>query len=438
MEWQYILMLSLLGFFFLIILGVPLAFAFAIVNIINVYIIWGGPNHFPRLIGSMFTGVASFNLLPIPLFIFIGDLLFKTGLSTMFLETTTKWIGKLNGRLSILTIIGGTITGALTGVSMGSVAMMGRVMMPEMQKANYKDPMMLGPLACTGALAVMIPPSVFGIVFGGLAFISIGKILVGIVVPGLLLASCYLLYVIIRCHFDKTLAPIYDVEPTPWKEKILLTIRDVIPVGFIILCLTGVIFLGIATPAEAAATGALGCLIVALVYRKLTFKVLVDTLKNTVTTSVMIFMIMLGATAFSQTLSFSGATKGMVDFVVGMPLPTTATFVLMLAFIFVLGMFMDAMALLMIVVPVFSPMAKALGIDPIWYAVVTLLVIATGPVTPPFGLDMFALKSVAVEDIAMKRIYKAVVPFIICDIFVIFILIAFPKLVTFLPSFMGQ
>lgn len=438
MEWQYIFILTLVGFFMLLILGVPVAFAFLTVNVINVLIIWGGPEHFPRLIGSMFTSVSAFSLLPIPLFIFIGDLLFRTGLSSMFLDTTSKWIGHLPGRLSIITIVGGTITGALTGVSMGNVAMMSRVMLPEMEKNKYKDSMMLGPLSCTGALALMTPPSVFGVVFGGLAFISIGKILMGILIPGLMLAVCYLLYIIIRCNINKTLAPVYDVETTPLREKLRVTIRDIVPVAFIILCVTGVIFLGIATPSEAAATGALGCLIVALVYRKLNYRILVDTLKNTISTSVMIFMIILGATAFSQTLSYSGATKGMVDFVVSLPLPVIGTFVLMLIVVFVVGMFMDSMAMMMIIVPVFSPMAKALGIDPIWYAVAMLLVLSIGPVTPPFGLDMFAMKSVAPSYIAMNRIYKAVIPFIFCDLVVLALIVAFPAIATYLPDLLSK
>lgn len=434
MEWQYIMFLIFAGFFVLLILGMPVAFAFLTVNVACVFFIWGGFAGFPRLIGSIFTGISIFSLLPIPLFILMGDLLFKTGLSSMFLDTTNKWVGKVPGRLSIITILGGTITGALTGVSMGSVAMIGRVMIPEMDKNNYKDTMIWGPAACIGALSLMIPPSVFGVVFGGLAFISIGKILAGSLIPGLLLAVSYLIYIVVRCHFNPALAPKYEVEKTPLRAKLFVTIRDIVPVAFIILCVTGVIFLGIATPSEAAATGALGCIIVALVYHKLSWRVLVDSMKNTVTTSVMIFMIIMGATTFSQTLSFSGATMGMVDFVVQMAISPTATFILMLVFIFILGMFTDAMSLMMIVVPVFTPIAKAIGLDPIWYAVVTLLVLAIGPITPPFGMDMFALKSVAPRPVAIQTIYKAVVPFIICDLVIVALVIVFPELATYLPS----
>lgn len=328
MEWQWIMILTFAGFFVLLVMGIPVAFAFLTVNVVNVFFIWGGFAGFPRLIGSLFTGISIFSLLPIPLFILMGDLLFKTGLSSMFLDTTNKWVGKVPGRLSIITILGGTITGALTGVSMGSVAMIGRVMVPEMDKNKYKEPMIWGPTACIGALSLMIPPSVFGVVFGGLAYISIGKILTGCLIPGLLLAVSYLVYIVVRCHLDPSLAPIYEVEKTNLRNKLFVTIRDIIPVAFIILCVTGVIFLGIATPSEAAATGALGCIIVALVYHKLSWRVLIDSMKNTVTTSVMIFMIIMGATTFSQTLSFSGATKGMVDFVVSMPVAPVVTFII--------------------------------------------------------------------------------------------------------------
>ncbi len=273
-EWQIALLIILGSFILLMFLGLPVAFSFTLVNLVAVFILWHGEIGLEQLIVNIFSSVATFTLLPLPLFIIMGEVMLHSGVVPRMIDALDKWLGRLPGRLSILSVLSGTLIATVTGVSMASVAMLGSALVPEMERRGYKKPMMLGPILGSGGLAMMIPPSLLAVLCGVIAKISIGKLLIAIIIPGLLLAALYIAYIVIRCYLQPSIAPPYTVSPVPpLTDKIADVVRYVLPLGFIVFLVVGVIFLGIASPTEAAALGALGTFILAAAYKKLNWEV---------------------------------------------------------------------------------------------------------------------------------------------------------------------
>ncbi len=313
MSWELLLLLILGGAVVLMLLGMPVAFCFMVVNLIGIFLLWGGANGLEQLTYSIADSVTTFTLMPVPLFILMGELIFLSGIASVLIEVLDKWLGRLPGRLSLLSVGTGTLFSTLTAVSMASVAMLGETLTPEMEKRGYKRSMSIGPILAAGGLAHMIPPSDLGVILGAVGQISIGKILMAIIFPGLLLASLYTAYIIIRCWVQPSVAPAYEVSPTPLSEKVVTTARYVLPTAIIIFLVIGLIFLGIVTPTEAAASGALGAFILTVLYKRLNWEVLKKSIAGTLRITVMVFMILVGSKAFSQILAFSGATTGLVE-----------------------------------------------------------------------------------------------------------------------------
>ncbi len=436
MEWYIALIVILGSVILLMFLGMPVAFCFMFINFLGVFLFWGGTPGFDRLLGSMARSISVFTLIPIPLFIMLGLVMFHSGMSSALIEALDKWIGRLPGRLSLLSVAGGTVLGALIGDSMASVAIIGTIMYPEMEKKNYDKHLSLGSIVCTGGLALMIPPSTLAIILGALARISIGYILIGIIIPGLILAAFYTAYILTRCMLQPSLAPPYDVPHMSFRDKAIPILRDVIPLLIIVFLVTGVIFLGIATPAEAAATGCFGAMLLAVAYRKWNWQKTRETLAATAEVAIIIFMIIAGAVAFSTNLAMTGASRGLVGFVAGLNLSPMLIFIAMVVIILILGMFMECVAMMMITIPIFMPIVQSMGFDQIWWAVVILLAVSLGPVTPPFGLDMFVLKGIVPSHIKLQDIYRGALPFAGIALVVLALLIAFPILSTWLPSMM--
>lgn len=362
--------------------------------------------------------------------------MFLSGIATQMLTVIDKWLGRLPGRLGLLAVSGGTLLSTLTGNSMATTAVLGSLLVPEMEKRGYKKPMSLGPVLGSAGLAIMIPPSGLAILLAALAKISIARILIGGVVPGLLMAALYAAYIIVRCWLQPSVAPSYDVTPTPLSEKLVATVRHVLPLGFIILSVLGVIFLGIATPSEAAATGVLASFILAASYKRLNWKLVKKSLLNTVQVTVMMFMIISGSMAFSQVLASSGASAGLIRLVGGLPLPPIMVVAVMQALIVILGMFMDVISIMMITIPIFFPIIHAMGFNPLWFGLLMLLNIEVAVSSPPFGLNLFVMKGVAPVGTTMGDIYRAGIPFIGCDLTVIALMIAFPAIALWLPGLM--
>jgi tripartite ATP-independent transporter DctM subunit len=437
MEWWVTLILIFFCLMFLFMIGVPVAFSFMFINIIGVYIFWGGEAGLSQLIRSVYRSVATFSLLPVPLFVLMGEIMFRAGIAPKMMDTLDKWLGRIPGRLSLLAIGGGTLFATLSGSAMAGCAMLGSVLVPEMQKRGYKKPMTLGPILGSGGLAIMIPPSALGVLLASLSRISVGGMLVAIILPGILMAILYAGYVIIRSILQPELAPSYEFEPAPFGEKVVLTCKYVLPLGTIIFLVIGLMFLGIATPTESAALGALGCFVLVFIYRGWDWEAISTSVKSTLKITVMMFMIMTGAMAFSQILAFSGASSGLVKLAEGMNLPPLMILVFMQFILIFMGTFMEPLTIMMVTLPIYMPIIKTLGFDPIWFGTIMLINMEMATTTPPFGLVLFVMKGVAPEGTTMGDIYKAGLPFLICDAVAMGLVMAFPSLALYLPGLMG-
>lgn len=432
MEWWLILIIIFGSLMVVMLSGLPVAFSFILINLVGVVLLWGGAGGLEQLILSMGGSVSTFTLLPVALFILMGEVFFQSGMGLRAIDVLDKWMGRMPGRLGLLAVASGTLFGTLSGMSMASVAMLGSVLVPEMEEHGYKKPMSLGPILGSGGLAIMIPPSSLAIILATLGKFSVAQLLIAIIVPGLLMATFYSLYIVLRCTLQPHLAPSYKTTPTPLREKMALTLKHVLPLAVIVFLVTGVIYLGVATPTEAAATGAFGAIVLAYIYRDLNREKLRATIFNTVEITVFILLIITGSAAFSQILVFSGAIGGLTQWIVGLSVPPILLLIAMQLVVFILGFFMDQVAIMMITIPIFMPVINLLGFNPVWFGVMYLLNLEIATTSPPFGMSLFVMKGVAPADTKMMEIYTAALPFIGLDLVVMALMITFPGIVLWL------
>ncbi|MBW2015981.1 MAG: TRAP transporter large permease subunit [Deltaproteobacteria bacterium] len=436
MEWWMILGLIFCALMLLFIIGVPVAFAFLFINIIGVYLLWGGQAGLNQLVLSIYRSVSTFSLLPVPLFILMGEIMFRAGIAPKMMDTLDKWIGRIPGRLSLLAVGGGTLFSTLSGSAMAGCAMLGSVLVPEMEKRGYKKAMSIGPIIGSGGLAIMIPPSALGVLLASLSRISVGGMLMAIIIPGIIMALLYAGYIILRACLQPDLAPSYRIEKVTLAEKLMLTLRYVLPLGTIVFLVIGLMFIGIATPTESAALGALGCFGLVFIYRGWNWEVIKGSVSATLRITVMMFMIMTGAMAFSQILAFSGASSGLVSLAGSVELPPMMILIFMQVILLFMGIFMEPLTIMMVTLPIYMPIVKALGFDPLWFGTIMLINMEMATTTPPFGLVLFVMKGVAPPDTKMGDIYKAGLPFLLCDAIAMGLIMAFPSLALYLPSLM--
>lgn len=436
MEWWAILLIVFSGFVGLMLTGLPIAFCFLLINVIGVYLLWGGVPGLEQLILSIFESVTFFAMLPVPLFLLMGEVLFRSGMGSRLIDALDTMMGRLPGRLSLVAVAGGVLIAVLCGNTWASTAMLGAMLVPDMEKRGYKKPLSLGPVLGGGSLAIIIPPSGMAVVLATLAGISVGGLLMSGVLPGLVMACLYAIYIIGRCIIQPDIAPSYDMERHSLLERLIPFVKYVLPMGVIVFSVIGLMLLGFATPSEAAAFGAMATFLLAALYRSLTWKVIKSSFSSTLTTTGMILTIFLGSTAFSQILAFSGATRGMVKLAVTLPIPPVALLVCMMLLVMFLGMFMEQMSILMITLPIFMPVSKALGWDPIWFGLMLLLNMSIANLSPPFGIELFVMKGVAPPGTTMGDIYRAAIPFALMNSLVILLVLLYPPLGLWLPNIM--
>ena len=436
MEWEWLLIVIFGTLIILMATGMPIAFSFMIINVIGVYIFFGGTSGLEQMILSISTSLTTFTLLPVALFILMGELLVHSNIASDVMDALDKLMGRLPGRLSLLAVATGTVIAALTGSSMSSTAMLGQILVPQMERKGYKKAMTVGPIMASGGLAIMIPPSSLAILLCVIGEISIGKILVVIPFAGIYLAILLAAYIIIRCKLQPDLAPEFEVAKHSFSERISGAIKFVLPVGFIIFLVVGLIFVGIADPSESAATGTVGMVIVILCYRRLTWEVIRKSLHGTIMITGMVFLIIAGATTFGQILAFSGATAGLSEFAVNLPLPPVLIVVAMQIIILIMGCFMEVVSIMMITLPIFIPVINKLGFDPVWFGAIALLNIECAFITPPFGMNLFVMKGVA-KNTTMEEIYLAAAPMVAINCLTMALMIAFPSIVLWPVWLMG-
>jgi tripartite ATP-independent transporter DctM subunit len=436
MEWWAVLIFLTGGLIFFLALGLPIAFSFLLINFIGAYLFMGGMDGLNLSVQQIFTSLVSFSLAPIPLFVFMGELMLHTGMAKRTLDVFDILIGRLPGRLSLIVITGGALFSTLSGSTIANTAMLGEIMVPEMRQRGYKNPMILGPIVGVGGLAMLIPPSALAVVYASLAQISVGKVLIAGAIPGILLAIFYSVYVIGRSQLNPRLAPAYDVAHHSLGEKIHQFAKYVLPLGLVFFLVLGFIFLGIATPTEAASSGVIGTLILALGYKRLSLNIIKKSLRGTLQVSVMAFMIIAASKTYSAIMAYTGATTGLVGLVTNLEMSRIFVLIAMMAIVMVLGTFMEQVSMMMVTIPIFMPVIQGLGYDPIWFAILMLLNLEMAMSTPPFGILLFVMKGVVPESVGMGEIIRSAIPFLLCDLIVMILLIAFPFLVLVLPALM--
>ena len=434
MEWYEALGLLLGSILALMAIGMPVALAFLAANIVGAWVFMGGERGIGALLNNGLGSLTSFALVPIPLFLLMGEIFFHTGLGGRMFNAIDKLLGKLPGRLSYVTVLGGTGFSTLSGSSMGSTALLGSLMVPEMNRRGYKKHMSIGPILGTGGLAIIIPPSALAVLLATLARIDVGKLLIAGIIPGLILATFYLATIFIQTKIDPDAAPAYEVEPMTQGEKLSLFIRDVVPMVGVMVVIVAMMVGGIVTPSEAAAFGALGVLILAVIFRCLTWEAVKKSIVGALRVTLMAYLIVFGSATFSQLLAFSGASSGLIKWATGFDLEPIAMLLVMFGVLLLLGMFMEQISMMLLTVPIFFPLAQSLGFDPIWFGLIMLLALEISFTTPPFGLLLFVMKGVAPPDTTMRDIYMSAIPFILCSLGLVALLIMFPPLALWLPG----
>jgi len=433
MEWYYTFLILIGLLLILILSGLPVAFAFMAANFIIMYFLLGGTGSFSLAIHSAFTMLNSFMLVPIALFIIMGDILFQSGAAWRVIDSLDKWIGHIPARLSILGVVAGAVFAVLNGVPMGTTAMLGSVFVPEMRKRGYSKLMSIGPVLGGGGLAMVIPPSAMAVLLGSLADVSIGALLIACIVPGLLLTVLYIIYILYQAVVHPDLVPKY-VAGRPTSKERMTALLYIIPLAGVIFMVTGVIFLGIATPTEASATGALASFGLVALYRCFSLNALNKSILSSVQVTIMVMIIITGSVAFCQILAVSGCTHGLARFAAGLKISPILTVIAMQLAVVLLGLFMDLISITMITVPIFMPVINALGVDPLWFCTMMLFNLCAATLTPPFGMLLFTMKGVAAPDISMTDIIRASLPFFVMDIVIIGLIFIFPSIALWLPA----
>ncbi len=433
MDWQLVLLLIFGMLIVLMVLGLPVAFCFLLVNLVWLFI-FSGPTGWEQLISRMFNSLNTFTMIPLCLFILMGDFMFTSGVAPILVRTLDKWLGKVPGRLSLLAVGAGTLLAALTGTALASVAILGSSLVPQMEQAGYKKPLTIGPILASAGLAMLIPPSALAVLGATISEVSVAETLLAIIMPGIMIAIILVFYIVLRSILQPQLAPVYNVPPSSLSTKLKDTAKYVLPQGIVIFLVIGVMIIGVATPSEAAATGCFGTFILAAVYGLMNWKIFKKSVTSTTKMVGMIFLIITGAQAFSQILAFSGASKGMAEFITTLPVEPILIIIAMQVVVLILGCFMEVISIMMITLPIFIPLVAPLGFNPVWFLAIFLVNIATASNTPPFGLSLFIMKGVMSKDTTMGDIYRAAIPMCVLYIIAMGIMLAFPQITLWLPG----
>ena len=437
MSWQLASLLLLGGSTVLLFIGLPVAFAFMAINIIGAILFLGGDAGLSQMLRNSAAAVINFSLTPIPLFVLMGEVLFHTGLALKVIDGIERLVRQVPGRLAVVAVVAGTVFSAISGSTIATTAMLGSLMLPVMLSRGYNPVLATGPIMAIGAVDMLIPPSALTVLLGSLSGISISKLLIGGVVPGLMLSVAFVGYIIARATANPALAPATVVEERSGWAKYELLVCYVLPLVSIFVVVIGAMSGGIATPTESAALGALATMALAAAYRALSFDALLKALRGTVGISAMILFIILGATTFSQILSFSGSTEGIVSNILGAGLTPFAILAGMMLLLIFLGIFVDQVSMMLITLPVFMPIVQRLDIDLIWFGVLYLICMQLGLLLPPHGLLLMTMKGVAPKEVTMAHIFRAVVPYVAMSLVLLVVIILVPAIATWLPNVLG-
>ena len=418
-------------------LGLPVGFSFLAINLVGAWLFLGGEPGLVQLARNSVDSVRTFSLTAIPLFVLMGEVLFHTGLAVKVIDGIERLIRQVPGRLAVVAVVAGTVFSAISGSTIATTAMLGSLMVPVMLARGYHPTLATGPIMAIGAVDMLIPPSALTVLLGSLSGISISKLLIGGIVPGLILATAFVAYIVARVKLDPGLAPPARIEAHRGWDKYQPFIQYVIPLTSIFVVVVAAMSGGWATPTESAAIGALATIALALAYRALTPGNLVEALKGTAGISGMILFIIIGATTFSQILSFSGASNGLAQLVTGQGLPPMAIVASMMLLLIFLGVFVEQVSMMMITLPIFMPIVQALALDLVWFGVMFLICMQLGLLLPPHGLLIMTMKGVAPSQVTMAHLFRAVAPFVAMSIIVLIVVFFIPAVAVWLPNLLG-
>ncbi|MBO33996.1 MAG: C4-dicarboxylate ABC transporter permease [Rhodospirillaceae bacterium] len=478
MEWYNALILLLGTVCVLMFMGLPVAFAFFAANILGTFLFINGD------IGLVFmpmefNNAINFSLAPIALFLLMGEILLHTGVAFKAIGAIDRLISRVPGRLSIVTIIGGTVFSSLSGSTIANTAILGSVLLPDMIKSGYKPSIAMGPIMAVGGIAMLIPPSALAVLLASIAEQSVAQLLIAGIIPGILMATLFFAYVIIRCTINPSLAPSYDPDESGLEQPInfSLNIGDrvvwsatyqgkyrkpinrvlpfflyILPLFIIFIVVVGSIFFKIAAPTEAAALGSLAALGACYFFKlfknivqitgidgaDFTWRAIWKSLIETAKINTMILFIIAGSLVFSQALSNSGATDGLLQAINSLEMTKLQVVIMMMLVLLFLGAFMDQVSMLLLTLPFFllgsSSLQVVFDIDVIWLMVLMLITMEISLLTPPFGLLLYVMKGIAPFDVSLGDVVKSALPFILIELFVLALLIAAPEVAVWLPA----
>ncbi len=433
MSIEYLTILVFGLFLLVLAMGLPVVFGLGGVAVIATYFLWG-PQALHMIATRTFTGANSFVLLAIPMFIFMGCMLERSGLARDLYTMMYKWMGPIRGGLAIGTVVICTIFAALVGISGAATVSMGLVALPSMLKHNYNKQIGIGCIAAGGALGVLIPPSVLMIILGLYTNTSIGGLYAGGIMPGILLSILFCSYIFIACWLKKEWGPaIPPEERATWSEKFIALKAVILPIVLIVGIL-GSIFMGAATPSEAAALGAVGSIACAAIYRQLDLKTLRDSLRTTLRLSCMVMWIIFGASVFTALYTAIGAQDLIRQLLSYLPGGRWGMVVGMQIIWVIMGCFLDPTGIIMITAPIFFPIVNSLGFDPVWFGVLFVVNMEMGFISPPFGFNLFYLQAIAPKGVVMMDIYKSIIPFMLLQATGLVLCMLFPEIILWLPK----
>lgn len=419
-------------------LRVPIGVALGVVSILGLAYVRNFKIAFSILRETPFTFAANWDLTAIPMFLLMGAIANQSGISSALFRAARLWFSALPGGLAVAANMASAGFAAACGSSLASAAAMGRLAIPEMLRAGYDKALATGVVASAGTLSALIPPSILLVLYGVFAETSISALLIAGVIPGILTALAYVVMIMIRCKLNPALAPAVErPDLATLRRDRLSALRETWPLAALILGIIGGLYSGVVTPTEAGAAGAALALFISIVQRRMDRTRLIAALKEAMSVTAQIFFVGMGAVMYTRLLSLTGVSGLLVDMTAGFAGDPLMIVLLMSVIYLILGMFLDPLGIMLITMPVFLPMIDALGLDLVWFGIIVVKYIEIGMITPPMGMNVFVVKSVVGRDVPLGTIFRGVGWFLVCEIFVMALLLSFPQITLFLPNLMN-
>jgi tripartite ATP-independent transporter DctM subunit len=415
-------------------LGIHAGIIFGLVGFGGTIALLGFSKSLSMMATTPFWSVADYKLLVIAMFILMGELAFQGGLGPVIFTAVSKWMGRLHGGMAMATTAACAFFGAISGSSMAAMLVFSKMAIPEMMQRGYSKVLAGGVVAASGTLAVLIPPSGTMVLYCIFTEVSLGRLMIAGVIPGILSAVIYMVSIYIRARINPDLGP-PSTEVVTWKERVYAT-RWVAPVIIVMVIMLGGIYMGIFSPMESGAIGAFTVFIVTLIRRSLSMSALKESLRNTGRVVGMMFFMIIGAMIFSKFIALSNLPNGITMFVAGLPIPPIGILVIVLLIYIVLGCFMPIITTIVITLPIFFPLLTSLGFDGVWLGILIIKMVEIGVITPPMGMQVYIMAGVVGNDISVPTLFRGILPFFVMDVLTVVVLVAFPQISLWLPSTM--